>query len=476
MQLRIFLPAMLALLLLLLAGCSQKSEVTCNTPYLKVGTECCLDQNGNSVCDKDESSLGVPSPNQTAQATAAVVCNKPYILVGVNCCLDKNDNKICDSEDAPEKLAQAVDNQAVDKMKLATNALNAVVSISAHSPLPHKNDRGGVYYEDEDVNGSGFFVSNQGIVLTNSHVVENYVLYCYLQSQYVKTSFSCSIKAKTYEGYVYDLEWLGYSYEWDLAVLKIKDPSRQFPHLEFAKTSGNIGDTLYVLGAPEGLDFSLAKGVISQKNRDSYRMEGDKKYSKYLQTDAAINLGNSGGPIIDENGRVVAMATYGYLFSEGLNFGLQSEDLQDAYDRILNDTPKILKNTNDLTSPYAESYTKNVTLAPATDMYFYTFKDDIIFNLLEFHVTNKMNATVNLCFNVKVATWSGFVKYEKESDLKIEAKPKSVNKVQIKPDLTLEGSVIHIYIIEVFNCDTKTKYGRVYGAGDFREDVGWKYE
>gem|GEM_PF-248350 len=80
----------LGLLILLLSGCTQKPEgVTCNPPYIKVGSSCCLDVNKNSICDADESA---PS-NETPP------CTSPYRIISDKCCLDANGNSICDEDE-----------------------------------------------------------------------------------------------------------------------------------------------------------------------------------------------------------------------------------------------------------------------------------------------------------------------------------------------------------------------------------------
>ena len=81
-------------------GASQQAPaaVTCNSPYIQVGSSCCLDANNNSICDKDETAPAV-TPVQEGAAT----CNLPYIKVGTECCLDANNNSICDKDEAVAK-------------------------------------------------------------------------------------------------------------------------------------------------------------------------------------------------------------------------------------------------------------------------------------------------------------------------------------------------------------------------------------
>ncbi len=83
----------LLILIFFLVGCVTQlptgqvvKQITCNKPYILVGNDCCLDEDDNSICDKDEAE-----------------CNKPYIQVGTDCCLDKNKNKICDKDEIPQE-------------------------------------------------------------------------------------------------------------------------------------------------------------------------------------------------------------------------------------------------------------------------------------------------------------------------------------------------------------------------------------
>ncbi len=86
---------------LLIFGCPSQGPV-CNEPYILVGDDCCLDNDGNNVCDKDQQTA-----QQTEKQTTSPTCNPPYILVGSDCCLDADDNKICDSDETePQQSAE----------------------------------------------------------------------------------------------------------------------------------------------------------------------------------------------------------------------------------------------------------------------------------------------------------------------------------------------------------------------------------
>ncbi len=101
---RLFLAVLVALAVVAL-GCIQvpqapaapsQNNLVCNKPYIQVGTGCCLDNNGNGICDKDEAAPQKPE----AKPEEGVKCALPYILVGKDCCLDADSNKICDKDEA----------------------------------------------------------------------------------------------------------------------------------------------------------------------------------------------------------------------------------------------------------------------------------------------------------------------------------------------------------------------------------------
>lgn len=142
--------------------------------------------------------------------------------------------------------------------------------------------------------GSGFILSPQGEILTNAHVVAN----------------ADEIVVRLKDGTEAKAQVLGQDANVDLALLKIK-VTRPLP----AATLGDsdqvkVGQWAIAIGNPFGFDHSLTVGVISAKERTNiFQGEGAAKYQNYLQTDASINHGNSGGPLCDINGDVIGMNT-----------------------------------------------------------------------------------------------------------------------------------------------------------------------
>ncbi|MEM9989567.1 MAG: trypsin-like peptidase domain-containing protein, partial [Pseudomonadota bacterium] len=145
--------------------------------------------------------------------------------------------------------------------------------------------------------GSGFIVDNKGIVVTNNHVIQN----------------ADRILITLENGEEYEATLRGVDTETDLAVLQIQADQR-FPSVSFGDSDkARVGDWVVAIGQPFGLGGSVSAGIISARNR----VISDGLYDDYIQTDAAINRGNSGGPLFDMKGRVVGVNTVIYSQTGG---------------------------------------------------------------------------------------------------------------------------------------------------------------
>jgi serine protease Do len=152
--------------------------------------------------------------------------------------------------------------------------------------------------------GSGFVVSSDGIVLTNAHVVDG------AKEVTVKLSNHREYKAKV----------LGADRSSDIAVLKID--AHSLPTVQLGDSDQlNVGDYVLAIGEPFGLEETATAGIVSAKGRS---LPGD-GYVPFIQTDAAVNPGNSGGPLFDANGNVVGINAQIYSNSggyEGVSFAI----------------------------------------------------------------------------------------------------------------------------------------------------------
>ncbi len=136
--------------------------------------------------------------------------------------------------------------------------------------------------------GSGFFISPDGYAVTNNHVVEH-----------AKT-----VEIKTENGNTYKAKVIGTDPKTDLALIKV-DSDKTFPYVKFAEHEPRIGDWVVAIGNPFGLSETVTAGIVSAKNRDI----GGSSYDDYIQIDAPINKGNSGGPAFNTNGNVIGVNT-----------------------------------------------------------------------------------------------------------------------------------------------------------------------
>lgn len=141
--------------------------------------------------------------------------------------------------------------------------------------------------------GSGFLWDNQGHVVTNYHVVEG----------------SDFVKVKLTDGSEWEAEKLGEAPEFDLAVLKINAPEATLRPLAIGRSDNlQVGQKVYAIGNPFGLDQTLTTGIVSGLGREIDSKVGG-VIRGVVQTDAAINPGNSGGPLLDSRGRLIGVNT-----------------------------------------------------------------------------------------------------------------------------------------------------------------------
>jgi S1-C subfamily serine protease len=139
--------------------------------------------------------------------------------------------------------------------------------------------------------GSGFVVDEHGDILTNDHVVQ--------QATQIRVGFS--------DGVTYPAKIVGTDPASDLAVIRVKAPTSALRPLGFDDASAiQVGDPVYAIGNPFGLDRTMTAGIVSATGRD-IRSPNGLTIPDAIQTDAPINHGNSGGPLLDRFGRVIGV-------------------------------------------------------------------------------------------------------------------------------------------------------------------------
>lgn len=179
--------------------------------------------------------------------------------------------------------------------------------------------------------GTGFIFDKDGYILTNEHVVSG------ADKIYV-----------TVQGYTepFEAQLLGSDFDLDLAVLKIKG-TKDFPTLPIGdSTELRVGEWVTAIGNPLGYDHTVSVGVLSAKGRQIRIPEGNqvRYYEDLLQTDASINSGNSGGPLLNLKGEVVGINTAVSTDAQGIGFAIPSSTFVPVID--------LLKNNQSIPKPY----------------------------------------------------------------------------------------------------------------------------
>ena len=164
--------------------------------------------------------------------------------------------------------------------------------------------------------GSGFFISADGYAVTNFHVVDQ----------------ADTVEVATDDGKTYSAKVVGRDQRTDLALIKI-DGRSDFPFVNLAETPPRIGDWVIAVGNPFGLSSTVTAGIVSARGRDI----GAGPYDDFIQIDAPVNRGNSGGPTFDVNGNVIGVNAA--IFSPsggnvGIAFAIPAETVQMVVDQL----------------------------------------------------------------------------------------------------------------------------------------------
>lgn len=203
------------------------------------------------------------------------------------------------------------------EIKSATADFSAIIpkATSAVILIGEKNDAYGIF----NAVGSGVFINARGYAVTNEHVVDE------IKKMTIKTSSGTEYLATVVEA----------DEDMDIALIKLDSAKSDFTYLEWGDSDNIfVGQQIIAIGSPVGYQSTVTQGIISNTQR---RITGSDLY--YIQTDVAINQGNSGGPIIDKDGKIVGIATRKMMEAgyEGLSFALRSNDVKDRVTKMLYD-------------------------------------------------------------------------------------------------------------------------------------------
>ena len=272
-------------------------------------------------------------------AALAVAC----LLVGVGVGAMLSNTQTLALDDGPvggaslAQIARAPEALSASFAEIARRVEPAVVNIDTVSAAPQVAEKEGEEGEEEDGDnplldmlrrhsrrpskgvGSGFVVDPKGLILTNYHVVEK------MSRIMVKLQTGETIRGQV----------VGFDEETDLAVIKI-NAGRDLPSVRIGNSDEvQVGDWVLAIGSPFGLEQTVTAGIISTKERQT---EEGASFRRFLQTDAAINRGNSGGPLVNMRGEVIgvnsqiATTTGDY---NGIGFALPANVAGNVYQQLV---------------------------------------------------------------------------------------------------------------------------------------------
>jgi serine protease Do len=233
------------------------------------------------------------------------------------------------------QIARAPDALSASFAEIARRAEAAVVNIETMQAAPEIVEKGSEEDKEDQSNplfdmfrrprrpargvGSGFIVDPSGYILTNYHVVDG----------------ATRITVGLLSGEKFRGKVIGVDEETDVAVIKI-DASHELPTLKLGDSNAvDVGDWVLAIGSPFGLDQTVTAGIISKKERESLQLSNFPQ--RFIQTDAAINRGNSGGPLVNMHGEAIGMnsqiATVNGDYN-GIGFALPANETSYVYKQI----------------------------------------------------------------------------------------------------------------------------------------------
>jgi serine protease Do len=210
----------------------------------------------------------------------------------------------------PDESAQAQAslvylNNALEGLAAKVSPAVVQILVTGYAPIHEENRSQTALIVRQHAVGSGVIVDSDGYIMTNAHVVEG--------AQRIRVALplpgDSGRQVPAGKRHILEAKLLGVHKDTDLALLKID--GKDLPTLPLLQQRARVGQLVFAIGSPEGLQNSVTMGVISAVSRQP----DPTKAMTYVQTDAPINPGNSGGPLVDMNGSVVGINTF--ILSEG---------------------------------------------------------------------------------------------------------------------------------------------------------------
>ena len=242
--------------------------------------------------------VGVP-----AAAVSALACSSE-----AEASPPKDDDRPLWTEARGKKIAKGKYDPRMSLAPMLEAVLPAVVSIEARDRSGGLSGKVGASHPSGL--GSGFIIRDDGLIVTNAHVVSHHDV------------FRVHLK----DGRVFEADVLGADPQTDVALLALRD-AKDLPIAHFGKSEQlAVGDWVVAVGSPLGLEQSVTRGIVSAKGRGSLGLYAD-GYADFIQTDAAISPGNSGGPLFNLHGEVVGMNTAVSGIGQGLGFAVPIDQI-----------------------------------------------------------------------------------------------------------------------------------------------------
>jgi len=250
------------------------------------------------------------------------------ILASTTCALAQSSEQTSKPSDQSPMQTLVQFNDALEALAAKVSPAVVQILVTGYAPIHEENRTQTALIVRQHAVGSGVIVDSNGYIMTNAHVVEG--------AQRIRVALPLAgdngRPVPVGKRHILEARLVGVHKETDLALLKIDE--KDLPTLPLlTEHSPRVGQLVFAIGSPEGLQNSVTMGVISAVARQA----DPEKPLTYIQTDAPINPGNSGGPLVDTNGAVVGINTFILSEgggSEGLGFAIPARVVDFVYNSL----------------------------------------------------------------------------------------------------------------------------------------------